>query len=111
MQPIHSSIHKNVMRRVRIIRASRMVLSLETGALALTMLALYGIGREVWVARVFENAPSLADFTAFSHFWVSAFLDTRLPVQLLSLVVLVSAIYLARETARLVTSTFILTHA
>jgi hypothetical protein len=104
MEQIHSDIQKVVMRRVRIIRASRIVLSLETGALALAGLALYGIGREVWVARVFENAPSITDFTAFSHFWAIAFLDTRLPVQLLSLVVLISLIYLARETARLLTA-------
>ncbi|MEJ0053602.1 MAG: hypothetical protein WDN10_02655 [bacterium] len=99
MEPT-SAIQKTVMRRVRIIRASRMALSLETGALILAAFALYGIGREVWVAKVFANAPSLAHINAFMHFWVSAFLDTRLPVQLLSLVVLVAVVYLARETAR-----------
>ena len=92
------------MRRVRIIRAARVALSAEAVVLALATLALYGIGREVWVARVFENAPSLANIGASVHFWVFAFLDTRLPVQLLTLIVLVSVIYLARETARLVVS-------
>ena len=92
------------MRRVRIIRAARVVISTEVGALALVVAALYGIGREVWVAKVFANAPSAADFAAFSHFWVSAFLDTRLPVQLLTLVVILSTIYLAREAARALTT-------
>ena len=87
------------MRRVHTIRVLRPIVSGGALALVLATLALWGIGREVWVARVFQNAPH--DFAGTSRYLVYAFDHTRLVVQALALLTLASIIYLARETARL----------
>src|SRR3989344_1045985 len=71
-----SNIERVVMHRVHTIRILRGVFSGTTAACLLLLLTLYGVGREVWVARVFENAP--ATFTEASRFWLSAFEHTRL---------------------------------
>ncbi len=93
-----SPIERVVMRRVRRIRALRPIVS--SGALAALVFtgALWGIGREVWVARVLENAPHNVDM--LPQFYLAAFDHTRLIVQALTLLTLASLIYLARETAR-----------
>ncbi len=97
-----TNIEKTVMRRVRVIRALRPFVS--NGALATLALAaaLWGISREVWVARVFENMPQTLDVLAASKFFLSAFLGTDLLVQALTLVVVGTFVFLAHETARLV---------
>lgn len=97
-----SAIEQRVMRRVRAARTVSPLLSGEALALVVAVLALWGIGREVWVARVFQNAPSLAHISAASHFWLAAFLNTRSTVQLLVLATLIAALYLVREFARAV---------
>ena len=38
--------------------------------------ALWGIGRAVWVAKVFENMPALSDVPAVLAFYFHAFLGT-----------------------------------
>ena len=102
-----STIHATVMRRVHTIH----FLQSPVTTLALTAvifgLSLWGIGREVWVARVFQNMPSLGDWDAVLRFSLSAFLDTRFIVQALSIVALGALIWLAtnlinltRETVR-----------
>jgi len=97
-----TNIEKNVMRRVHTVRVLRVVFSGVTASFLLLLLALYGIGREVWVARVFTNGPQ--DF--FGHFtYLSyAFTHTRLIVQVLTLLTLASIIYLARSFARTISS-------
>jgi len=62
------------------------------------ILALWGIGREVWVARVLQNAP--ANFFDLPRFYFSAFMHTHLVVQILILLTLFSLLYVAREVAR-----------
>ena len=94
-----TNIEKNVMRRVHIIYALRPLVSGGTLSVLVATLALYGIGREVWVARVFENAPQ--NFSALPQFYLSAFVNTDFAVQVLSLLALLSVVYLARETATL----------
>ena len=100
-----SPIERVVMRRVRRIRALRPIVS--SGALAALVFtgALWGIGREVWVARVLENAPR--DAAALPKFYLDAFEHTRPVVQALALLTLVSLIYLARETAHAISSVLI----
>ena len=95
-----SPIERTVMRRVHLIRLLGLVIS--TGALAILtlVLALWGIGREVWIARVFQNAP--ADFVHLPNFFIAAFGHTRLIVQVLALLTFASFVYLARKTARLI---------
>lgn len=101
-----SPIERAVMRRIHLIRILGLVIS--TGALAILtlVLALWGIGKEVWVERVFQNAPR--DFVNLPNFLISAFGHTRLVVQVLALLTFASFVYLARKTARLIVSTFLL---
>ena len=94
-----SDIEKNVMRRVRIIHTVRPLVSASALALLVLVLALYGIGREVWVAKVFSNGPQ--GFAGHVEYLGYAFTHTRFTVQALSLLCLASVLYLARETARL----------
>jgi len=101
-----TDIEKNVMRRVHLIRILGLVIS--TGMLAaLTFVAaLWGVGREVWVARVFENMPHSGNLIAFANFWLAAFIHTRPIVQILTLLTLTSLVYLTRECARAFASIF-----
>lgn len=97
-----SDIERIVMRRVYIIRVLRPLVSTGAFAAVIVFLALWGIGREVWVAQVVRNAPS--DPLALSKFSLSAFAHTTLIVQALSILVIASFVYLARELARSVSS-------
>ncbi len=100
-----TNIEQNVMRRVHTIHALRPFVSGGALAVLVAALALYGIGREVWVARVFENAPH--SFALLPTFYLAAFENTRLIVQAFTLVTLASVIYLARETAKLISNVLI----
>ena len=97
-----SSIERTVMHRVQRMYILRYVFSGVTASCLLLLLTLYGIGRAVWVARVFENAPQ--DFAAALQFYLAAFSQTELIVQALTLLTLLSAFYLARATARIIAS-------
>lgn len=93
-----SNIEHIVMRRIHLIRILGLVISTGTLAILTLVLALWGIGREVWVARVLENAPrNLADLP---RFYIAAFDHTRLIVQALSLLTLAALIYSARKLVR-----------
>ena len=93
-----SDIERVVMRRVHTIRVMRPLFSGVTLAALIGALALWGIGREVWVAKVFENAPKNA--SGLPLFYLDAFDHTRLIVQALTLLTLASVLYLSREVAR-----------
>jgi hypothetical protein len=95
-----TDIERVVMRRVRLIRVLRLVISTAVLAVLTFFAALWGIGREVWVARVFENAPP--NIEDLPNFYIAAFIHTHLIVQVLVLLTLASALYLAIETARLI---------
>ena len=99
-----SNIEKIVMQRVYRMRVLRFLFSNAMLAAFVAMLALWGVGREVWVARVVENMPHTGGFAAAFAFWVAAFSHTRLVVQGLALITLAALAALARETARLVAS-------
>ena len=92
------------MRRVRLIRILWLVISTATLAILTLILALWGIGKEVWVAQVFQNAP--ADLVNLPNFLISAFGNTRLVVQILAILTFASFIYLARATVRALSSFF-----
>lgn len=93
-----SPIEIAVMRRVRVVRVLRMLTSNAVLAMLVLLVALWGIGREVWVARVLANGPQ--DLVGHAQYLAYAFLHTRLVVQALSLATLASLVYLARETAQ-----------
>jgi hypothetical protein len=99
-----TDIEKNVMRRVRLIRVLGLIISTAVLAVITFVLALYSIGREVWVARVFANGPQ--DFTGHALYLVYAFLHTRFIVQILAVLSFISFLYLLRVTARALSSFF-----
>ncbi|MEK7179616.1 MAG: hypothetical protein AAB689_01125 [Patescibacteria group bacterium] len=99
-----SNIERAVMRRIHLIRILGLVISTGVLAILTLVLALWGIGREVWVARVFQNAPT--DFMHIPNFFIAAFGHTRLVVQVLALLTFASFVYLARKTVQLIISTF-----
>jgi len=104
MEPTNnqSAIERAVMRRVHLIRILGLIISTITLAILTLILALWGIGKEVWVERVFQNAPE--DFVRLPNFFINAFGNTRLVVQILTLLTFASFIYLARETVRALSS-------
>ncbi len=99
-----TKIEKIVMRRIYIIRVLKPIISSSALAAAVCVLALWGIGREVWVARVFENGPQ--NFIGHSFYLAYAFEHTRLIVQSLVIITLASLLYLARETVLAISSAF-----
>lgn len=98
---MQTNIEKNVMRRVHAIHALRPIVSMGALSIVIATVALWGIGREVWVARVFQNTPHSGGLVSVAHFYIDAFDHTRLIVQALTLLTAASLVYLARETAQL----------
>ncbi|MHB8860257.1 MAG: hypothetical protein ACYC48_00790 [Minisyncoccota bacterium] len=98
-----SPIERVVMRRVHIIRVLRVIFSNAVLAAVAATAALWGIGREVWVAKVFANGPH--DLVGQTRYLFYAFQHTHLAVQILSLITLAAFITLARETARFISAT------
>jgi len=99
-----SILKRNVMRRVRTIHVVRPFVNETTLATLVAIAALWGIGREVWVAKVFENTP--VDIVSATRFFASAFSETELVVQALTLATVVALAYLARAFVRTLTPTF-----
>lgn len=97
-----SNIERIVMRRVRLIRLLALIVSTATLAVLTFVAALWGIGREVWVARIIQNAPT--DFAGLAVFYFTAFTGTHLIVQVLTLLTLTSFIFLVREIVRALSS-------
>jgi len=89
------------MRRVRIMHRIH-TFAPATAAGILFVLALGGIGREVWVAKVFENMPSYADLPSVFSFLSGAFLHTELVVQVLLILALGALVWLARSLALMI---------
>lgn len=99
-----SNIERVVMRRVRIIRILRPIISSGALAVFVFVVALWGIGREVWVARILQNAPS--NLTDAARFYFYALDHTRLVVQALVFITLAALVYAAREFVRAFSSVF-----
>jgi hypothetical protein len=97
-----SDIERIVMQRVHRISVLRIVISGAVFAITIALLALYGLGREVWVAQVFENGPET--FLGRILYLVYAFEHTRFVVQALAVICAGSFVYLAREIVRAVSS-------
>lgn len=95
-----SRIHTNVMRRVRTIHTVRPLLSTTAFSAILFLGALWGIGKQVWVAQVLENMLSLADVGAVSTFVLAAFINTEFIVQVLTVLALAAAIWIVRDGVR-----------
>ena len=98
-----SNIESVVMRRVHAAHLLRPLVSGGAIALTIFVFALWGIGREVWVARVFENAPHGFAFLRYSLF---AFEHTRVVVQALCIAAFFSMLWFFRDLFRAVALTF-----
>lgn len=98
MNDAQSNIERIVMQRVYLIRALRFAISSGALSVVVSLLALWGIGREVWVGRVLQNAPS-NPFDSI-RFYLTAFVHTNLLVQVLILLALATLLYVVREVAR-----------
>ncbi|MFA5744727.1 MAG: hypothetical protein WC887_00715 [Candidatus Paceibacterota bacterium] len=103
-----TGIEKNVMRRVRLIRILGLIISTLVLALITFVLALWGIGKQVWVDRVLTNGPQ--DFTGHALYLVYAFAHTRFLVQILALLSFVAFLYIIRETYKALVSFFTHSH-
>jgi ABC-type amino acid transport system permease subunit len=93
-----TNIERIVMQRVHLIRALKIAISTGVLSLFVSLLALWGIGREVWVANVLQNAPKSPLDTL--RFYVEAFTHTRLIVQILFVLLVGALLYIAREITR-----------
>lgn len=93
-----SEIERIVMQRVHLIRALRFAVSSSTFSTLVSVLALWGIGRQVWVAHVLQNAPK--NIFDIPYFYFAAFLHTHFLVQVLVLLSLAALFYVAREVTR-----------
>ena len=93
-----SNIERIVMQRVHLIRALKFALSSGTFSMILCALGLWGIGREVWIGHVLQNAP--ASPLDLVRFYTAAFEHTRLIVQVLVILTVGALVYVAREITR-----------
>ena len=98
MNDTQTNIERIVMQRVHLIRALRFAISSGVFSTLVTLLALWGLGREVWVAHVLQNAP--ANLLDLPRFYITAFIHTHLIVQVLILLALAALLFVAREIAR-----------
>jgi len=94
------SIKKNIMLRVRFIHLIKRVAQPLAVKTVLFAAALYFVGRLVFVAKVFENAPAALDLQAFTAFFARAFLNTEFMVQAMLLAAVVFAIWAIRDVAK-----------
>ena len=94
-----------VTRRIRRINALRAVISVPVFSSLVLLLSLWGISREVWVAKVIANMPAISDLPAVASFFGNAFLHTDLIVQAATVIALAALIWLAHECASTLTNT------
>lgn len=94
----NSNILHTVMRRVSIIHFAR---TLAPGGVAIVFFgaALWGIGREVWVARVLENMPSVWNLPEVLSFLAGAFLHTEFLVQVFLIIAVAALVWAGRSFA------------
>lgn len=97
-----SPVQTIVMRRVRTIHALKIASGRGSAALTTLGVSLYFIGREVWVARVWQNMPNILDLDSVLRFFMYAFLHTHPVVQVLLLITIFSFVWLMREVGRVV---------
>ncbi len=102
----NSRIKQIVLRRARFIRVVRPFVSSTALASMLSLGSLYALAKQVWVARVLENMPSPADGVAVLRFFEAAFLNTSFVVQVLSVVLVVGMVWVARNAARNIQASF-----
>ncbi|HEY4504731.1 MAG TPA: hypothetical protein VJI73_03085 [Candidatus Paceibacterota bacterium] len=82
---ISYNLRRKVMRRVYMVSYIRRALSPVALKVYAVAFLLYGIGRQVFVAKVLDNAPGLASPLESLNFFTKAFIGTEILVQALVL--------------------------
>lgn len=96
---MQSKIEQQVMASVGVVYGARQLVSATAIKLYVCALALYGLGRLVWVSRVFENLANVGWGQA-AEFMLSAVMSTDLLVQVVLMVLAVAGISLIRDLVR-----------
>jgi hypothetical protein len=91
------------MRRVHGVYLLRKLLTTSMLSIVALVLAVWGVGREVWVAHVLHNMPSPLDIPGVVAFFTSAFYDTRSIVQMLIIVAIVAIALALVNSIRFIT--------
>jgi hypothetical protein len=99
-----SNIEAVVMRRVRTAHFMRPFTGGSLLAFAVFAFALWALGREVWVARVFSNGPQ--DLLGHAQYLAYAFEHTRVAVQALCVAAFFAMLWFFRDLFRLVSVSF-----
>jgi hypothetical protein len=102
MELTNSSIHTIVMSRVRTIHVLRSLFTSTSLSVAAVIFSLWGVGREVWVSRVFADMPSLINIGAVVHFYLAAFMNTRFIVQILIVIMLAASVWFVRNIVQMI---------
>lgn len=93
-----SEIERIVMQRVHLIRALKFAISGGVFSTIVSLFGLWGIGREVWVGRVLQNAPG--NILNLPSFYLAAFEHTRSIVQMLIVLTIAALVFVVREVVR-----------
>lgn len=95
-----SKIEQQVMASVAALYAARQLTSATALKLYVCVLALFGIAKLVWVARVFENLANVGTGKFFEFIFV-AVVNTDVWVQVALVVLAVAGVGLIRDLLRL----------
>ncbi len=94
----------NIMRRVMFIYGVKRLPSVFLPKLAILSTLVAFTGFFVSVPNVFRNMPNILDVQKFFAFSTSAFLNTRLTIQIISLGALVMFFYMLRDLFKVLLS-------
>ncbi len=100
-----STISHTVMKRVHRIHTLRLIFSPLPTSVGLFAVSLSIFGREVWVAHVIQNLSGLHTPESLLTFCVSAFLNTRFVVQVVTVLMLGAGIWFAYGIKQLLSDT------
>lgn len=98
------TLKKEIMFRVRFIYLFKKALRpliLKSAALAAVV---YAAAQFVFVAKVLENAPTVSQFQEFITFFVRAFTNTEISVQLLLLGAVIAGVLALRDFVRTIST-------
>ncbi len=99
MHNMQSKIEQQVMAGVGAIYTARQLVSATALKLYVCVLSLYGIGRLVWVSRVWENLSHVGLQNAF-NFALSAVTHTHLPVQIALAAFVVAGVWFVADLVK-----------
>ena len=94
------NLKTKIMHRIWIISHLRKLTSVTAMKAYAGVLALFAIGKQVFVARVLQNSPGLTHPLDSFSFFTFAFAHTQLIVQTLCMTVLVASVWFLYDTVR-----------